>query len=235
MLTAEEERQYEQAVAVINRFASKIDKTFSPEPLPRWNDYRFSHSFHEFKLESPRIPKFRVRYDIASETGKVPPRTGVYMAADMPEAALQFAVAGNGGIKLKEASTFSEIGWDALNWVGREKLWFDDAAMLAFATKSRHAALFANWIHVSGVVDAELAASAVARLSFTTKPAVWHFVEEIPDEFETVDLPSQSPRSCTTGTTPGRRRNLQCGWLLFLASATKLTASLPCWRTATEV
>jgi len=192
-LTADEERQYNQTVSVINKVASNIDDTFSPEPLPRWTDSGFAYSFPSFKNESPMIPKFRVRKDIIGETGKMPPRTGVYIAADLPEAALQFAVAGNGGIKLKEASIFSEIGWEALKWVGREKLWFDEAAMLDFATKSRHASLFANWIRISGVLDAELAPSAVSRLSFATKPAQWHFVEEIPDEFESVELPSGVP------------------------------------------
>ncbi len=191
-LTAEEERQYNQVVALINGLASKIDDTFSPEPLPRWDDFGFAYCFPQFKAESPQIPRFRIRYDIAGETGKVPSRTGVYIAANMPEAALQFAVSGNDGFKLKEASIFSEIGWDALNWVGRDKLWFDDVAMLDFATKSKHAALFANWIRIpGGAVDAELAPSAVSQLSFTTRPALWHFVEEIPDEFEEVDLPSQ--------------------------------------------
>ncbi len=191
-LTADEELKYNQAIALINRFASKIDRTFSPEPSPRWNDFIFSRCFDEFKTESPFIPKYRIRRDISAESGKPAPRTGVYIAADMPEAALQFAVSGDGGFKLKQASTFSEIGWDAFNWVGRSKLWFDDAAMFDFATKSKHAAQFAKWISLpGGLGDPELAPSAVARLSFTTKPAHWLFVEEIPGEFEAVDLPSQ--------------------------------------------
>lgn len=201
-LTAEEESQYNQAIAVINRYSSKIDRTFSPEPLPRWNDFIFSRCFAEFKIESPLVQKFRIRDDIAVKTGNAAPRTGVYMAADMPEAALQFAVAGNGGFKLKEASTFNDIGWDALTRVGREKLWLDDAAMLDFATKSRHATLFTDRIRISGAVDAELAPSAVARHSFTTKPAIWYFVEEIPDEFEPVDLPLQS----TEASSPSLRQ-----------------------------
>ena len=75
----------------------------------------------------------------------------------MPEAALQFAVAGDGGFRLKETSTFSAIGKEALDWVGRQKLWFDEVAMLDFATKSKQASPFAKWIGISGVLDAELA------------------------------------------------------------------------------
>lgn len=192
-VTSEEERQYNQVIALVNSLASKIDDTFSPEPSPHWDDYGFACCFPQFKTDSPMIPKFRIRRDIAADTGKAPPRTGVYVAADMPEAALQFAVSGNDGFKLKEASTFSEIGWDAFNWVGRDRLWFDNAAMFDFATKSKHAPLFRNWIRVPGSSeDAELAPSAVARLSFTTRRAVWYFVEEIPDEFEQVDLPPQT-------------------------------------------
>lgn len=190
-LTAEEERQYEEVVARINKLASKIDDTFSPEPLPRWDDFGFAYSFQEFKTESPTIPKFRIRSDIVGETGKAPPRTGVYIATDIQEAALQFAVAGNGGIKLKEASTFNEIGYDALNWVGRDKLWFDEQAMLDFAMKSRHAALFAKSISIGGATMAKLAPSAVSLHAFTTVPARWHFIEAIPDEFEDVELPAK--------------------------------------------
>lgn len=191
-LTAEEEHQYNRAIARISQMASKIDDTFSPELKPRWDDYGFAYCFPEFKVESPMIPKFRVRHDIAGETGKTAPRTGVYIAAGMPEAALQFAVAGNGGIKLKEASTFNEIGWEALQCVGRDRLWFDEQAMLDYATTSKHAALFAKWINISGSVKAKLAPSAVAQASFTTKPAHWFYVEEIPDEFESVELPSRT-------------------------------------------
>lgn len=44
-LTAEEEHQYSQAMALISRAASKIDNTFSPEPKPRWNDHGFAYAF----------------------------------------------------------------------------------------------------------------------------------------------------------------------------------------------
>lgn len=188
-LTPEEEREYQAAVALVNAFASRIDNTFDPQVRPRWNDYNFAYNFGGFQNEKPRIPKFRILPDLTGETGKLPPRTGVYMAVDDPNAALQFAAAGNDGIKLREASTFNDIGLDALKTVGREHLWFDQDRMFDFATKSRHAPLFVKWLTVSGTQKPKLAPSAVAAQAFTTVPAKWVFVEIVADDYEDTAIP----------------------------------------------
>lgn len=187
-LTPEEEREYEAALALINHYASSIDDTLDPQPIPRWDDYNFAYKFSGFAKENPRIPKFRIRTDLVGQTGQVPPRTGVYISASDPHASVQFAAAGNGGIRLRQASTFNDLGLDALKMVGREHLWFDAQKMLEFTIKSKHAPLLRDWVEIDRELDAELAPSAVARMAFTNTASVWHFVELLPDEYEDTDL-----------------------------------------------
>jgi hypothetical protein len=200
--TADEEKEYERAVALVNSFASNIDYTLFPQREPRWSDYDFFYAYAGFKAESPRIPKFRIRTDLIGETGGVPPRTGVYIAADDPNAALQFAVSGNAGIRLREASTFNQIGLDALAAVGRNDLWFNQQKMVDFATKSKHAALLDRRIALDCGPNADLAAPYVAMHAFETHPAKWYFVEIVPDEFDDVEL---TPSVETSAESPERR------------------------------
>jgi hypothetical protein len=186
--TEEEEKQYVQAIALINWYSSRIDKTMFPQRVPRWNDFRFASVFGSFKASSPRIPKFHIRTDLVGQTGKMPPRTGVYVAADDNHAALQFAATGPGGIELREASTFNALGHEALTALGRDNLWFNEEKMLEFASQPKHIQLFRSSMEVDGQLLASLAPSAVAVHSFTTHPSKWYFVEIIPDEYEDVEL-----------------------------------------------
>ena len=195
----DEEEKIQAVLQEISRYARNIDYTMSNRPNSPWDDYGFAYNYPEFSAQFPRIPKFRVRTDVTAESSIVPPRTGVYVSSDDPNAALQFAWTGGRGGKLRLASTFNEIGLDALKQVGRKDLWFDQAKMLAFVQSQKYAPLLAREVVIDGKSDPYLAPSAVARSAFTDIPSNWYFVEIINDEFEDIAVVSEDD-SRTTST-----------------------------------
>jgi hypothetical protein len=230
-MSPEEEERYEAVAQLISFYADPIDKTVDPSPKPHWDDFDFAYYFASFAAGSPRIPRFRMRPDLAAATGQAPPRTGVYLCADDPHAALQFAATGPGGIRLRDAATFNAIGLEALAAVGRESLWFDNAKMYAFATASKHVALFGT-LAIGGKPAPRLAPSGVAGAAFTTRPGTWHFVEIVPDQFEDVRIvwtdsapgadtrrlpagaPCREPGFYFSPAKPGSRAFFQSGQLM---------------------
>jgi hypothetical protein len=197
--TQDEEERIQKVLQEIGNYARNIDYTMKDWPSSRWTDFNFAHNYSEFSTQFPRIPKFQVRTDVTAESAKVPPRTGVYVSSDDPNAALQFAWTGGGGGKLRPASTFNEIGLDALQQVGRKDLWFDGAKMFAFVQSQKYASFFANKMVIPGKPDPYLAPSLVARSAFTEIPSNWYFVEIINDEFEDIAVVSED-ESRTIGT-----------------------------------
>ncbi|MFS2015325.1 hypothetical protein ACEN88_01965 [Massilia sp. CT11-108] len=202
--TSDEEAKVQSILQKIGRYANKIDDTLNDWPTSRWRDFNFAYYYSEFSAQFPRIPKFRVRTDVTAESSKTPPRTGVYVSSDDPNAALQFAWNGGGGGKLRPASTFNQIGLDALQQVGRRDLWFDEGKMLAFVQSQKYAPLFANEIVIDGKPAPSLASPAVARSAFTAAPSHWYFVEIINDEFEDIAVVSED--DSRTINTPERLR-----------------------------
>jgi hypothetical protein len=184
--TPEEEQRFNDVLEAIGRYAATIDKTLDDYHNSRWNDFGFAYYYKAFLARFPQIPKFRIRADVQAETGKAPGRTGVYIAQDDPHAALQFGWTGNGGGKLRPASTFNELGLDALKTVGRQDLWFNEEKMFAFTTSKKYASLFRKDIDLDGNPCPRLASSAVARSTFTERPCKWYYVELVNDEFEDI-------------------------------------------------
>lgn len=191
--TVEEEQRFIGMVRIISDYANNIDQTLDDYHHSRWNDYDFAHSYKEFGSQHPQIPKFRVRADIAGESGRTTVRTGVYVAQDDPLAALQFAWIGNGGGKLRPAKTFNDIGLAALKQVGREDLWLDDQKMFDVAMQSPHQALFKPTIYMLGNEHRNFAAGAVEEEAFVDRPCKWYFVEIINGEFEDFEKIACSP------------------------------------------
>ena len=189
--TPDEEERIQAILQVISRYARNINYTMDDWPSSRWDDHGFAYNYPEFSAQFPRIPKFRVRTDVTAESSKTPPRTGVYVSSDDPNAALQFAWTGGGGGKLRPASTLNEIGLDALQQVGRKNLWFDGAKMFAFVQSQKYASFFAGKMIIPGKPDPYLAPSLVARSAFTEIPSNWYFVEIINDEFEDIAVVSE--------------------------------------------
>ncbi len=182
--TPAEEQAYEQMAEYLNRRAIDIDNTLQCEHKNRWNDHGFAFRFGAFAQECPRIPRFAVDTGTSVASGDVAPRTGVYVSADDPHAALQFAWNGAHGCRLRNATTFNEVGLAALHSVGREGLWFDEDGMFDFATTSSFAPLFRDDIFFGNEVFRNVAPSAVARKAFVERPNRWHFVEIVEDDAE---------------------------------------------------
>ena len=191
--TEQEEREFLRVVSTISAHAGRIDSTLD-QRAPHWDDYGFAYNFFSFVSECPRIPQFQIRTDLTAQTGQLPPRTGVYISADDPEAALQFAAPGADGLCLRQARTFNEIGRAALLAVGRSALWFDEGKMLKFSIASPQAALFMKNICFSGEEYANLAPSAVARHAFAEHPSLWYFVEQLAEDFEDAFMPLQASK-----------------------------------------
>jgi hypothetical protein len=185
--TMKEEQQFEEMIKAISDYASDIDDTLNDYHDSRWTDSGFAHSYRKFVGEHRQIAKFRVRKDITGESGKVPVRTGVYVAQGDPHAALQFAWTGNGGGRLRPSQTFNEIGLAALLAVGRDDLWFDDEKMFRFAMQSPYVNIFRPTIYMLGEENKDFASLAISQNGYVERPCKWYFVEIIIGEFENID------------------------------------------------
>jgi hypothetical protein len=182
--TADEELKFTDLVRIISDYALYIDQTLDDYHTSLWSDYGFANIYKEFSSKHPQIPKFIVRTDVSAESGKPLSRTGVYVAQDDPLASLQFGWTGNGGGRLRPAKTFSAIGLDALQKIGRDDLWLDDEKMFRFAMESPHRAAFEPTIYMLGKEHRNYAAGAVADEAFVDRPCMWYFVEIVNGEFQ---------------------------------------------------
>jgi hypothetical protein len=205
--TPGEEEAIEEALSIISTYAGQYDRTVK-EYENRWNDYRFAYNYPAFAAGHRRIPRFAVRDDIRGESGKIPPRTGVYICPDDQYATLQFVWAEHGGAQLRVANTFNQIGLAALASVGRKDLWFDEQKMFDFAMSNPYAAQFQASVFLDGAPYPSLAPAAVARSAFTTRPCTWQFVEMLAGEFEELDAlvdPDASTESMAKRIVGGER------------------------------
>ncbi|MGH8086229.1 MAG: hypothetical protein ACREPV_13305 [Lysobacter sp.] len=180
--TYEQQEAFKERAEKAFKYAQKISFVLA-RPTTRkdfsfWSDWqRDGHLF-------PKLPKLRVRTDVVGETGKTPPRTGVYVPQEDPYAALQFAWTGGHG-ELGETHTLNEIGHAALAAVGRKGLWDDQQGLLEFINKPEYRNL--ESIDDRSRSKAKLAPSAVSREGFESKPCNWYFVEMVNDEYEDCD------------------------------------------------
>jgi len=182
-----EYQRYETAWHAAYAYASNIDDTMDRQS--RWDDSMFVRKWTECQSHFEPLPNFRVRTDVQAETGKKPPRTGVYVSQDDPHGALQFAWTGGDYGALGECSTFNDIGLDALSLVGRDALWrndpVNDQKMFDFVKRGPHTKVFRadpNFEDSNPSVDNAWA--WVASEAFTTRPCKWYFVERVNGEFD---------------------------------------------------
>lgn len=182
--TIEEEDAFREIWNAICQYSSPLDDTCHTS-YAKWNDFNFAVMWHRLAPQYKQLPKFKIRTDIVCETGKTPPRTGVYISKDDSFGSLQFAWTGGYG-ELKEENTFTAIGIEALHAVGRRKLWTDGQEMSLFATKAvlNHSTDLFLPYDKEDADDTNTASSMVAMAAFTSKPCKWYYVELINGEYE---------------------------------------------------
>ena len=194
-MTSTEQKKFDEMLESVVRYAMYIDNTMNTfQRDGRWDDFGFQLTWVEHASQFTNFPKFRICENIIGETGKVPPKTGVYISADYPDGTLQFAWNGNEHGKLRECSIFNNLGKKALAAVGRSKLWLDGNAMLEFVQKNPNSPELLEDSYFAKSHTSVLAPSLVARNAFTSAPSKWFYVELVEGEFESVDTePDQPP------------------------------------------
>ncbi len=150
------------------------------------NFLSFLVDWEGYAAEHDRIPKFRIRRDIEGITGKIPPRTGVYMPQDDPNGTLQFAWTGGGYGDLGDTNTYSPLGLEMLRQIGRHALWFDAEAMFRFATQPQYRGVFKGFDGEDLKVPSE-ARYALSHDAFEYKACKWYYVELLNDQYEAHD------------------------------------------------
>lgn len=227
-MTSAEQKKFDEMLESVVLYAMYIDKTMNTfYRAGRWDDFGFIVAWIKHSSQFTHFPKFRIHENITGETGKVPPKTGVYISADYPDGSLQFAWNGNEHGKLRECSIFNNLGRKALTSVGRSKLWMDGDAMLEFVQKNPNFPELLGDSYFAKSHTPVLAPSLVARNAFTSAPSKWYYVELVEGEFEQVDAePDQSPfnqrrfepgETCEvsgfyfTPASSGSRRNFKAG------------------------
>ncbi|WP_447594107.1 hypothetical protein [Stenotrophomonas rhizophila] len=197
--TGEQENSFKVHTEEVFKYAGNISRMMRRPTT--WNDFVFSLLWEQNKPFFGRIPRFRVRADIACKSGETPPRTGVYVPQDDPMAALQFGWTGGYG-ELGDTYTLNEFGARVLERVGRSGLWSDAQRLHELINEPQHRHLPNT--DPSEREHVELAPAAVARQSFSPRPCKWYFVEMLDDEYEDHDGSYTGTSSVATSTRPHR-------------------------------
>lgn len=186
--TPEEEQQFDRMFAELSQYARYIDQTMDRTThATRWTDFGLTMAWQSHRGHFPVLPKLRALPDIAVASGQLPPKTGVYVSMDDPDATLQFAWTGSPDGRLLNATTFNHTGKAALAAVRRTGLWVDGDAMLRFVLQNLSNLDLANDPFFDESQTPDLAPALVARNAFTSRPSRWCYVELVKDEVEPID------------------------------------------------
>ncbi len=174
---ADEVEAFDAVASLVGCVSDRLDSTIPPSNHCGWNDRSMSD---EYERQAPfgRFERsFAPNSAFGCATGAAVPRTGIYMDVDDANATLQFAWAGKDAPCMRKASTFNELGVEALNVLGRDRLWRDQAAMRDFI----HRPHIARQLEDDGWWPYRDSPSAPALLlgshAFKTVPATWVLVE----------------------------------------------------------
>jgi hypothetical protein len=184
--TPEEQERFEEGMALIAKYADRLDTTMEHA----WTDGMFPDVWEEFAHLFKQIPKFRVRTDVVAESGKMPVRTGVYVPQDDPYGSLQFAWTGNSDGRLFDCSTFNDLCMQAINTVGRDKLWAHDPRLLSLVKQPQYFAAFKARNPFRYITEQEYLNDAGNARGFIyangliSRPCKWYYVEVVNGEFE---------------------------------------------------
>jgi hypothetical protein len=187
-MNLEEQRRFEKMFEEVSAYAGNIDDTMDKtNRASRWDDFGLTMAWQEQKEHFPILPKLIVVTDVVEETGRLPLRTGVYVAADDPDAALQFAWTGSPTGKLLECTSFNTLGKAALEKIGRSRLWLDEQKMLDFVIENQNDPRLRSDSFFTDSFKPHLASSLVARNAFTSHATRWYYVDIVRDEFEAIE------------------------------------------------
>ncbi len=201
-MTEDEEQHFKTQFGAVFAHASRIDAVTDKN----LSDSCMAAYWLDYASDFPRLPRLQVRTDVVAETGRRPPRTGVYVPQDDPYGTLQFAWTGNDRGALSAARTFNAAGLEAVHALGRHALWHDEARMMAYvieALKQRRLQP-ENGIDWQGVDDLIAARLVLGPQVFIERPCKWHFVEMIHGEYD--DAPDDTPAA-----PPAHRNNVPAG------------------------
>lgn len=185
-MTEEEEERFNQQFEAVFSYASRIDEASGAGGQRNLKDFSMIAYWQEYGSRFPRLPRFRVRTDVVGETGKLPPRTGVYVPQDDPYGTLQFAWTGNSDGILGKVQTYNDAGLAAVKAMGRNAIWQDEQKMMAYvieALKQGHLRVEDD-IDWQNVDDLLAAGAVLSPQAFTARPCKWYFVEMIDGEFD---------------------------------------------------
>jgi hypothetical protein len=193
----DEQERFDEMFAELSLYARNIDYTMDKTGrASRWDDFNLTKVWQQQKENFGMLPKFSVSTNVVGVSGHLPPRTGVYVSVDDPDAALQFAWTGSPTGKLLECTTFNSLGKAALKKVGRSKLWLDGQAMLEFVIENQDDPDLKGDSFFADSFNPELAPSLVAEHAFISQPTRWYYVDIMHDEFEPIESePEQLPEA----------------------------------------
>lgn len=206
-MTEDEEEAFKQQFEAVFSYASRIDEAAGAGGQRILGDNCMVEYWLEYGSRFPRLPRFRVRTDVVGETGKLPPRTGVYVPQDDPYGTLQFAWTGNSDGILGKVQTYNDAGLDAVKAMGRNAIWQDEQKMMAYVIEALRQGRLQpthgrDWNNISKLSSAYVVLSPQA---FTERPCKWFFVEMIDGEFDDANEDDE------TAVEAARRPNVPAG------------------------
>jgi len=188
-MSPEEEARFKSEFERVYRYAARIDQVAGTGgERPALNDRGMQRYWFDegFDALYPRLPRFRVRTDVVGESGKLPPRTGVYVPQTDPYGTLQFGWTGNADGQLGQVWTFSAAGLQAVAVLGRDALWHDGAAIAHYAAPrfaSGELEVPYGW-EAEAAKDPLWAPTMLAQATRTQRPSKWYYVERVEGEFD---------------------------------------------------
>ncbi len=216
-MTVEEEERFREEFEKVYSHAGKIDSVCGGGGQKLINDDMMFSAWEKLGPLFPRLPLFRVRTDVEGESGKMPPRTGAYVAQDDPNATLQFGWTGNSDGRLGRAITFNDLGLKALSLLGRPALWADDNKITAFVSEAfrRGEMTERGSLYDPGDEnDPRWAPGILSENVYTHRPCKWYFVEMIDGEYED-ETDTAEPETVTATHHPNVPAGQPCpeaGW-----------------------
>lgn len=187
-MSPEEQLRFDEMFEELSIYAGNIDDTMDKTgKSSRWKDFGLTLMWQRNADRFPALPKFRVLTEVTAESGQRPPRTGVYVSSDDPNASLQFGWTGCPRGKLQDCATLNELGKAALSAVGRPKLWVDGQAMLDFLLHNLSRPELTSDPYLNEAQDKEMAPSFIACNASTSHPTRWYYVELVSGEYEEIE------------------------------------------------